>query len=219
MKVFIVPIVEGKTEQGPALSSLLNKVWNTLLNRWEPLSVQPAVRGSRPTLAAPDASGELAKRIRQANNDLAECLDSEPGSSGLILLLPGSDEDCPAKLGPVLLAAAQLQCPDCGPFTCVLAKKEFENWLIAGAAGFAGKAQLQLPDPLPALTDPEGMKGSGWLAEQRKKLSRSSSYKNRCYAVDGFCTVLQAQKLSLEREFCDPELSKLVYKNHKLLNT
>lgn len=184
MKVFIVPIVEGKTEQGAALKELLERVWYKLLGHWQPLSVQPAVRGKRDLLVTPEASGELTERIRQANNDLQECLAESAEYRGLVLLLLDSEQVCPATLAPTLLAAASRQCPHIPNVACVLAVKEFENWLVAGANGFAGFKELKLPDPLVLPQDPEARKGSAWLAEQRQKVGRGLAYTKTRDAID-----------------------------------
>jgi hypothetical protein len=75
------------------------------------------------------------------------------------------------------------QCPHLAPFTCVLAVREFENWLVAGATGFQGKKHLDLPDPLPPVTDPEAFAGASWLVKQRQKVSRSKTYKKTADAI------------------------------------
>jgi hypothetical protein len=124
----------------------------------------------------------LAERVRQANNDLQECLAENAEYRGLILLLLDAEQACPANLAPALLAAVNEQCPHISNVTCVLAVKEFENWLIAGATGFAGKTELGLPDPLVLPQDPETRKGSAWLAEQRQQAKRGSTYSK---TVDG----------------------------------
>jgi len=212
VKIFIVPIVEGKTEQGAALKELLERVWYNLLRQWQPLSVQPAVRGKRDTLVSPATSGELAERICQANNDLQDCLSENADFRGAILLLLDSEQMCPAELAPVLVAAARDQCPHIPNVACILAVKEFENWIVAGAAGFTGKTELRLPDPLVLPPDPEARKGSAWLAEQRQKVGRGLTYSK---TVDG---VLFVKRMDLvAARATSPSFDKLCRELEKLI--
>ncbi|MFC6085990.1 DUF4276 family protein [Sphaerisporangium aureirubrum] len=86
------------------------------------------------------------------------------GVSGVLVLLD-ADDDCPAGLGPDLLARAQATRPDV-PVAVVLPNREFEAWFLAAAvslAGYQGLAQnLEVP---PNPERPRGCKE--WLSKHR----------------------------------------------------
>jgi hypothetical protein len=79
------------------------------------------------------------------------------GGQGGILILVDSDDDCPAKLGPQLLARARTTRSDL-PICVVLAKREFEAWFLASAESLRGKRGL--PDNLTPPPDPEAIRGA-----------------------------------------------------------
>lgn len=58
-----------------------------------------------------------------------------------ILVLVDADDDCPAELGPRLLERAESVRPEID-VSVVIAKSEFESWLIAGCRSLAGKCGL-----------------------------------------------------------------------------
>jgi len=72
-----------------------------------------------------------------------------------LLALLDADDDCPAVLGPQLLARAEATRPDI-PTGVVLAKREFEGWVLAGLGPMAGKRGL--PESLLPVTDPESIR-------------------------------------------------------------
>jgi len=69
-----------------------------------------------------------------------------PGAALLVLL--DADDDCPAVLGPKLLARACAARGD-RPIAVVLACREFESWFLAAAASLCGvrglRAQVEAP--------------------------------------------------------------------------
>ncbi len=70
---------------------------------------------------------------------------------GGILVLLDADDDCPALLGPRVLASASELCADV-PVSVVLAKRMFESWLVAGAEGLVENGEIH-PGETP--DDPE----------------------------------------------------------------
>jgi hypothetical protein len=86
------------------------------------------------------------------------------GPGGILVVLD-SDDDCPAELGPRLLARACKARPD-KRVSVVLAKREFEAWYLAAAPSLAG--QHGFPDPFPLPSDPECPRDcKGWLSKAR----------------------------------------------------
>jgi hypothetical protein len=87
------------------------------------------------------------------------------GAGGVLVLLD-ADDDCPAHLGPVLLARAQATRPDIC-VSVVLAMREFEAWFLAAAPSLAGSHGLR--GHLSAPVDPEGLRDAkGWLTRHRE---------------------------------------------------
>ena len=74
-----------------------------------------------------------------------------PAAGGVLVLLD-ADDDCPAELGPKLLARARKARPD-KQVAVVLANREFEAWYLAAAPSLAG--QHGFPESFPAPTNPE----------------------------------------------------------------
>lgn len=86
------------------------------------------------------------------------------GSGGVLVVLD-ADDDCPAQLGPSLLARAQAARPD-KLVSVVLPNIEFEAWFIAAAGSLGGKCGL--PDGLEVPDNPEGIRDAkGWLTARR----------------------------------------------------
>lgn len=83
------------------------------------------------------------------------------GRDGAILIVMDCDDDCPATLGPELLARAQRARPDM-PIRVVLAKREFEAWFLAAAESL--RSQRGLAPDLEAPANPEAIRGAKeWL--------------------------------------------------------
>lgn len=80
---------------------------------------------------------------------------------GAVFVLLDSDDDCPAKLGPALLARAA-QAAIGLPVAVVLAKREFEAWFLAAAESIRGRRGL--PQDLESPETPEEIRGAKeWL--------------------------------------------------------
>lgn len=93
------------------------------------------------------------------------------GGRGGVLVLVDSDDDCPAALGPQLLARARKTRSDL-PIGLVLAKREFEAWFLASAESLRGKRGL--PDNLTPPPDPESIRGAKeWIA---RRITGGSTY-------------------------------------------
>jgi hypothetical protein len=73
-----------------------------------------------------------------------------------ILILIDADDDCPARLGPELLARATAARPDV-PIGVVLANREYEAWFLAAIESLAGHCGL--PTELPPFPAPESIRG------------------------------------------------------------
>lgn len=171
MAVYIAPIVEGDTE-AECVERLLQRVWSELLVAPVRLQVAVPTRGSRAALAHPNRS-DLAEKLNEACAKLAHPLRKDPAGRTLVLLLLDADQDCPAELGPHLLAAAKAHRADVD-VVCVLATRMFENWLVAGASTLAGVNDL--PDVLPARDRFEERSGAKWLDDQLRSLDPARKY-------------------------------------------
>lgn len=83
------------------------------------------------------------------------------GADGGILILLDCDDDCPANLGPALLARAKRARND-RRIGVVLAKREYEAWFLAAAASLAGHRGLPV-DLLPPPNPEDIRNAKGWL--------------------------------------------------------
>jgi hypothetical protein len=118
------------------------------------LTPKPPMRVPRSKLMAP-------RGIENAVNAKA----SEITDPGGILVLVDADDDCPAELGPRLLARAQKARQDIR-IAVVLANREFEAWFLAAAPSLAGKQGF--PDQLLSPDNPEVPRDcKGWLTRAR----------------------------------------------------
>jgi hypothetical protein len=110
-----------------------------------------------------------SKLLRQGELERAVELAARMGSpvDGILIILD-SDDDCPAELGPALLARARQARADV-PIGVVLAKREFEGWFLAAAQSLAGYRGLAVNLRAPA--DPEAVRGAKeWLSEHMDSL-------------------------------------------------
>ena len=117
------------------------------------VNIPPPIRISKSKLVK---EGELEKAV--------ELIARKVAPAGAILVLLDSDEDCPATLGPTLLARAKLARSDL-PVTVVLAKHEYEAWFLAAAPSLRGQRGLR--DDLERPNDPEAIRGAKeWLSDR-----------------------------------------------------
>lgn len=95
--------------------------------------------------------GELERAVELAARQVRHL-----GPEGGILILLDSDDDCPAELGPSLLARTRSVRADM-PLSIALAKREFESWFLAAAGS--------LPGEMMPPADPEAIRGAKeWLS-------------------------------------------------------
>ncbi|OWK35805.1 DUF4276 family protein [Fimbriiglobus ruber] len=173
MTLYVVPIVEGQTEQG-CVERLLNRVWYELLGQSEPLRVIEPFRGHRDDLVHTNEL-KLTETVEKASLKLMSKSRSDSQARRWVLILLDAENDCPKDLAPHLLAVARRTIPAAIPVSCVLAKKMLENWIVAGASTLAGVNGL--PDPLPARDQFEDRSGVAWLETQLRSRNRSRKYK------------------------------------------
>jgi hypothetical protein len=178
MTLYIVPIVEGQTEAG-CVERLLQRVWTELLAGPVRLQVLAPSRGQRDALIRPTGTS-LAEKIEEAHMKLSRRLRYDPSGRGLLLLLVDAEADCPAELGPRLLQTARRARSD-ADIACVLAKRMFENWIVAGASTLGGVNGL--PDPLQPPDNPEDRSGEAWLEQQLRSQERTRHYKKTADAA------------------------------------
>ena len=145
----IVSIVEGHGEVD-AVPILLRRI----VQRVSPtvsLDAPKPIRVKRNRILR---DGELERAIALAAR--------RAGEDGCILLLLDSNGDCPAKLGPRLLARAAAARSD-RHIRAVLAKMEFEAWFLAAAPSLRGRRGIDENTVRPA--DPEAVRDAkGWLS-------------------------------------------------------
>lgn len=149
--VTIASIVEGDGEVRalPKLLFRLAKQFSVL-----DLRVPPPMRVPRGRLVA---AGGIERAVSAAAQRVV--------TAGGVLVLLDADDDCPAKLGPVLLTRAQSARPDV-LVSVVLANPEFETWFLAAAASLAGSHGF--PVGLSAPVDSERIRGAKeWLGKHR----------------------------------------------------
>jgi Domain of unknown function (DUF4276) len=151
MPVTIASVVEGHGEV-TGLPKLLYRIAHQF-SVWD-LRVPTPFRDPRGSLVA-------AGGIERAVDAQARRVDAAGG----VLVLLDADDDCPANLGPSLLARARSARPD-KLVSVVLPKREFEAWYLAAASSLGGRCGL--PDNLVAPEDPEAIRDAkGWLSRQR----------------------------------------------------
>jgi hypothetical protein len=84
--------------------------------------------------------------------------------SGVVLVLLDSEDECPARLGPELLASIASEAADV-PAVVTLAHREYETWFVAAAESLRGSDGLAADAVRPA--DPEVTRDAkGWLSER-----------------------------------------------------
>jgi Domain of unknown function (DUF4276) len=181
MTLFVAPIVEGDTEER-CIKAILSGIWRSLSYAadLEPLAVLEPVPSHRMSLIQ-DGHPELPKMVERAFLVLRLRLRHSDADRGFVLLLIDAEEDCPAKLGPRLLARARAARRD-ADIACVLAKRELENWFKASANSLAGVCGL--PDDLTAPENSEMGSGNTWLTRQMQRKNRRRKYAKPADAVE-----------------------------------
>ncbi len=152
----LIPIVEGHGEV-EALPVLLRRILQCTNSSGGQIIVGKPIRQDRHKIVK---IGELERAIQLA--ELKRC--------DAILVVLDADDDCPAKLGPELLARARQARPDI-PVWVVIAKSEFETWFIGGIESLRGVRGIA-SDALPP-EKPETIRGAKEWLSQRMPTARS----------------------------------------------
>jgi hypothetical protein len=152
MQVCIGCVVEGHGEVG-SVPQLVRRIAHEIDPSLVVLVPHP-IRVTKSKLLKP---GELEKA--------ADFAALKAGAHGGILVLLDSDDDCPAELGPELLARVRSARADI-PSAVVLAKREFESWFLASAESLRGCRGLPA-DLQPPPGQPEEIAGAKeWLSSR-----------------------------------------------------
>jgi len=149
----IVPIVEGHGEV-EALPLLIGRVFREFLP------------GVYPTVNSPIRvkAGSFLRDRDYFNKYVALAAAKAAQGDGMVLILLDCEDDCPATLGPRLLADAQAVRADV-KCTVALAHREYETWFLAAAESLQGCAGL--PAQLSPPANPESIRGAKeWLGRQ-----------------------------------------------------
>jgi Domain of unknown function (DUF4276) len=105
-----------------------------------------------------------SKLVKHGELERAVALAAMRSENGGIVVVLDADDDCPAQLGPSLLARVRNTRPD-RPSTVVLANREFESWFLASAESLRGHRKL--PAGLESPQDPEAIRGAKeWLSDR-----------------------------------------------------
>jgi hypothetical protein len=209
MTVYIAPIVEGHTEQN-CLERLLHRIWLELLGSSERLQVLEPSRSKRDAIIHPNGEA-FQKMVQDVFAVLARRIRKDRSGRGLILVLLDAERDCPIELAQRLLESARKARSD-ADIACVLAKRMFETWIVAGASTLAGVNGL--PDQLPARDQFEDRSGVAWLTSQLRAKDAARAYKKR---IDAGLFV-QAMNLA-ECRANSPSFDKLCRELEKRLPT
>ena len=158
-EISIACIVEGHGDV-KAIPILIRRIVREIDPTLTLLIPEPAIRVPRSSIVKP---GELERAV-----ELARLKMKSPGG---ILIVVDADEDCPAKLGPQLLArtAAWRDIP----IAAVIAKHEYEAWFLAAAGSLRGRQGLS--STLEAPLNPEETRGAKEWLRQRMASDRKYS--------------------------------------------
>lgn len=194
-------IVEGKGDVG-AMRVLLDRLSLESNDRFWVNMVKNPLRTKKHRLIKKNDNRELDRSVGLAALNLRDC-----GSPKGILILIDADDDCPADLGPELLARAKAMRSDI-PIAVVLAKSEFESWLLAGVEGLAGRHGF--PENLPPMENPESIRDAkGKLAQLRGSLGVFKATADQASLTSFFCLESARQRSPSFQKFCR-ELDKLL---------
>jgi hypothetical protein len=151
--IYIAPIVEGHGEV-EAVPVLLRRIVQAEAPQHQ-LRINPPIRIK---------SGSFLNKESDFNRYVTLAASKAAQSAGLVLILLDCEDDCPAILGPELLARAQSVRGDV-PYLIVLAYREYESWFLAAARSLRGLSGL--PDNLITPDNVEAIRNAkGWLSER-----------------------------------------------------
>ncbi len=147
---FFSPIVEGHGEQ-EALPVLIRKIFTEFSPQIIPV-INPPIRVK---------SGSFLNDTEYFRKYVSLAAAKAAQADGELLIVLDCEDDCPASLGPNLLAKARTVRSDV-PITVVLAHREYETWFLAAAESLRGCAGL--PADLTPPAAPELIRGAKeWL--------------------------------------------------------
>jgi hypothetical protein len=133
-----------------------------------PILIRRIVGEQRPDLVVrvPEplrlSRGKLTKRSELSR--AVELIARKAGEGAPILIFIDADDDCPAELGPQLLAVARDTRGD-REISVVVAQREFEAWYLASANSLRGIGGL--PDDLVSPPNHEQIRDAkGWLDQR-----------------------------------------------------
>ncbi len=149
-------------------------------------------------------------RVKEEFGDLERAVKlavANVRAKGGLLILLDSEGECPAKLGPDLLARASGARPDL-PVAVVLAHQEFESWFLASAETMRGKRDLA--SDLQPSADPEAIPGAKeWL---RRHMPPNRKYSERADqpALTSFLDFAVARARAASFDKCLREVERLL---------
>jgi len=152
--MLIAPIVEGHGEVR-AFPRLLRRIASEAAPG-KPLLINEPIRIK---------SGSFLndERYQGSYIALAAAKARQAGARGVVLILLDCEDDCPAQLGPELLARAQAIAQDVA-FVVALAFREYETWFMAAVESLRGIQGLNPQASAPA--NPEATRDAkGWLSK------------------------------------------------------
>ncbi len=147
---FIAPIVEGHGEV-EALPPLLRRLTQSF-GLTAAIQVNPPIRVK---------AGSFLRDPQYFDRYVQLAAFKAVANGGLVLILLDCDDECPAQMGPQLLARAQAVRQDAS-FLVALARREFETWFLAAAESLRGRCGL--PTDLARPANFEAIRDAkGWL--------------------------------------------------------
>lgn len=187
--ISIACIVEGHGDV-EAVPIVLRRIVRELNPALTLIIPPPPIRVPRDTLLK---DGEIERVVQ-----LAALKNNGPGA---VLILVDADEDCPATLGPELLARAKAARSDV-PIAVVLAKWEFEAWFLAAALSLRGVQDLN--ETLEPPADPESVQGAKeWLRRQMPANRTYSETVDQPVLARHFDLTAARQALSFDKLYRD----------------
>jgi hypothetical protein len=161
----IYPIVEGHGDV-PSVSILLRRFASEVFQNNQ-VMIFPAYRIPR---------GRMVTELHlERAIELGARKITEYGGIGGILILLDADDDCPAVIGPSLLARATQARPDITS-KVVVANKEYEAWFLAAAISLRGYRNI-LQNATPPAQPEEIRAAKGYL--EREFFETGSCYSER----------------------------------------